>query len=64
VVGTPEGWPDRPAFGRFRMVTVEKPDGRRVQYYDWPGETDGGDPSDGDPAGADAIPQSGPDDGV
>lgn len=47
-MGMPEGWPDRPAFGRFRMVTVEKPDGRLVHYYDWPGEADADDREEAD----------------
>jgi hypothetical protein len=38
-VRSPADWPDRPAFATFRVTTEVKPDGRRVHYYDWPGET-------------------------
>ena len=61
---TPEGWPERSAFGWFRTDIVDKPDGRRVTYYEWSDQADGGDSVDAVAAGADAPPALAKDDGV
>ena len=58
-----DGWPERPAFARFRLVVSVKPDGRRVAYYDWPEDPDGDDPLD-QVAGSEATPAWQVDDGV
>jgi hypothetical protein len=63
-VRTPDGWPERPSFGRFRTQIVDKPDGRRVTYYDWPDEANRAESVALVASGGDAPSRRQKDDGV
>ena len=59
----PDGWPERPAFARFRLEVAVKSDGRNVTFYDWPEDPDD-DHSSVPGEAAEAAPGRQADDGV